>query len=107
MDDATIDRCIDKILRASGSALKNYSMPSSIQEMRAAMHAVLALQDKMDDATRTDAERYRWLREQNWHDGSMCVVSEPIKAVKPGYDCPSISRLDEAIDAAMAAKTKE
>lgn len=49
-----------------------------------------------------DAERYRWLRAQNWNDSSLCVVERPKKSVKLGFDCPSLQRLDDAIDAARA-----
>jgi hypothetical protein len=57
---------------------------------------------------RKDAGRYRWLREQAWFVGPLCVLRDP-KAVLTrgaflGADCPSLSRLDDAIDAAM---TKE
>lgn len=48
-----------------------------------------------------DAERYKWLRERNWSDSPLCVVTKPYEAVKLGYDCPSHNRLDAAIDAAM------
>lgn len=53
-------------------------------------------------AAERDAERYRWLRAQNWNSGVLAVVAGPKEAVKLGYDCPSGSRLDEQIDAAMA-----
>ena len=51
---------------------------------------------------RKDAERYRWLREQSWDAGELCIVSQPKHAVKLGHDCPSLFRLDDAIDAAIA-----
>jgi hypothetical protein len=50
-----------------------------------------------------DAERYRWLREQFWNESELCLVRYPKDAVKLGYDCPSLDRLDYAIDAAIAA----
>jgi hypothetical protein len=46
-----------------------------------------------------DAERWQWLRRQTWHESPLCVVKDPKVAVRLGYDCPSMSRLDEAIDA--------
>jgi hypothetical protein len=55
-------------------------------------------------ADETDAKRYRWLREQNWNDGLLAVVADPKDAVKLGYDCPSLDRLDAEIDAAMLAQ---
>jgi hypothetical protein len=51
-----------------------------------------------------DAERYRWLREQSWDTGLLAVVADPKDAIKLGYDCPSLARLDEQIDAAMLAQ---
>lgn len=48
---------------------------------------------------REDAARYRWLRSQHWEEASMCVLMQPKVAVKLGYDCPSLDRLDAAIDA--------
>lgn len=55
------------------------------------------------DAMRADAERYRWLRQQHWYEAALCVVVNPKNAVKLGHDCPSLERLDAAIDAARAA----
>jgi hypothetical protein len=45
-----------------------------------------------------DAERYRWLRECNWHDSDLAVVCNPKFSIKLGIDCPSLERLDEMID---------
>ena len=53
---------------------------------------------------RAYAERYRWLRGQNWNDGLFAVVADPKDAIKLGYDCPSLTRLDEQIDAAILAQ---
>lgn len=49
---------------------------------------------------RADAERYRWLRMQAWWDSPLCVVRSPKLALKLGSDCPSLRRLDAAIDTA-------
>lgn len=56
------------------------------------------------EEARRDAERYRWLRQQNWNDAALCVVARPKDAVKLGHDCPSMERLDAAIDAAREQK---
>ena len=56
------------------------------------------------DEVRKEAARYRWLRAQNWNDGLLAVVADPKDAIKLGYDCPSLDRLDEQIDAAMLAQ---
>lgn len=48
-------------------------------------------------ALRKDAELYRALRSMNWHSSPLAVVRDPKVAIKPGHDCPSGDRLDEAI----------
>ena len=40
--DERIDAALDSVLKASGSALKHYTMPSSLNKMRAAMRKVMA-----------------------------------------------------------------
>lgn len=55
------------------------------------------------DAQR-DAQRYRWLRKQHWNEGVLCVVAQPKNALKLGFDCPSLDRLDGFIDSAIAAQ---
>ena len=42
LSDEEIDRHVDAVLRASGSALRNYTLPKSIDDLRAAMRRVLA-----------------------------------------------------------------
>lgn len=37
----------------------------------------------------------------------LSVVSNPKDAVKLGYDCPSLNRLDELIDEAMKADSND
>lgn len=51
---------------------------------------------------RQDAERYRWLRTQHWSTGPLAVAARPKDAIKLGHDAPSQSRLDDAVDIAMA-----
>lgn len=51
-------------------------------------------------ALRRDAERYRKLRVMHWNESPLCVVADPKRAVRPGYDCPSGERLDALLDAA-------
>ena len=59
------------------------------------------------ESLRADADRYRWLREQHWHDGTMCVVVAPKQSVKLGADCPSGERLDALIYTARAAQGEQ
>ena|SRR5258708_3374605 len=69
----------------------------------ASARAANALLTAEIDGLKRDAERYRWLREQHWNEADIAVVCYPKKSVKLGFDCPSGQRLDEAIDAAIAA----
>ena len=42
MNTETVDKHLDAVLRASGSALKHYSMQKTLDDMRAAMRAAMA-----------------------------------------------------------------
>jgi hypothetical protein len=42
MSDTRIDEALDSVLKASGSALKNYTMPSTLEKMREAMRKVMS-----------------------------------------------------------------
>jgi hypothetical protein len=59
------------------------------------------------EALRKDAERYQWLRSQHWEKSELCVVEHPRASIRLGFDCPSLLRLDEIIDAAIAKNTQE
>ena len=59
------------------------------------------------EGLREDADRYRWLRAQNWNQSEMAVVCQPKGAIKLGYDCPFGERLDAAIDAANTCGSGE
>ena len=37
-----IDEALESVLRASGSSLKNYTMPSNLEKMREAMRKVMS-----------------------------------------------------------------
>jgi len=60
-------------------------------------------------ALEADARRYRWLREQDWFDGAMCVVRDPKSALTSGRglgaDCPARNRLDDAIDTVISQES--
>jgi len=49
-----------------------------------------------------DAMRYRFLRECHWNESPLCVVVDPKGMVKLGADCPTTTRLDDAIDEMLA-----
>ena len=40
--DKLIDEALDAVLRASGSALKHYTMPSTLDRMREAMRKIMS-----------------------------------------------------------------
>lgn len=66
-------------------------------------------QETAEPADEQDAKRYRWLREQDWFSGPLCVLRDPklvlTRAGGLGADCPSRDRLDAAIDAAISGAT--
>jgi hypothetical protein len=92
--ESTVQHCVAWAAWHARSALAEPSQPAA--ERRA-------------EAAEADARRYRWLREQNWFDGALCVVRDPKTALTSGRglgaDCPSLNRLDDAIDAAIAVES--
>lgn len=56
------------------------------------------------EAVVRDAERYRWLRAQQWDVANLFVIAGSKSQVRLGTDCPSLDRLDEAIDAQMSGE---
>lgn len=50
-----IDAALDSVLKASGSALKNYTMPLTLDRMREAMRKVIG-----DSAAQYWIERFLW-----------------------------------------------
>lgn len=71
------------------------------QKMQEHQDALSEMRGRMEGAER-DAARYRWLRVQYWDESPIACVASPKRAVKPGQDCPSLERLDAAIDAALS-----
>lgn len=69
--------------------------------MRAALESFAQRIAGSGERDAVDAARYRWLRAQHWNDADICVVAHPKGSVKLGTDCPSLERLDAAIDAAL------
>lgn len=54
-----------------------------------------------------DAARYQWLRAQHWDSAPLAVVADPKRSIKLGCDAPSLDRLDQMIDAAMAERARD
>ena len=92
--DTTMQRCRDalEMLGADGDMVR-----------WTAAHTV-ALRDAVTllAAERKDAERYRWLRLQDWDTSRLAVVANPRAALKLGHDAPSRDRLDAMIDVHLA-----
>lgn len=92
------NRYIDKLkARLAKEAGKRMQMQALLDDQVARNRALLAERD----ALVKDAERYRWLRMADWWNSQLCVIRDPKQQAKPGTDCPSRDRLDEAIDAAL------
>jgi post-segregation antitoxin (ccd killing protein) len=63
-----------------------------------------ALDASVNQRYQQDAKRYQWLRDQHWSNSDVIVVKNDNNQVTLGTECPSRERLDELIDAAIAAK---
>ncbi|WP_186122330.1 hypothetical protein [Burkholderia gladioli] len=50
-------------------------------------------------ALRDNAERYLTLRAQQWESSNLFIVAGGKSAIRLGVDCPSLERLDAAVDA--------
>lgn len=77
------------------------------KECRYAAHAINSHDELVAEVERlreleADTMRYRKLRECHWNESPICVVVDPKQMVKLGADCPSTTRLDDAIDALIA-----
>jgi hypothetical protein len=64
-----------------------------------------ALMERLEAAER-DAERYRWLRAQQWDESDVFVVSGSKTKVRLGTYCPSGELLDSVVDAGMVKEPK-
>jgi len=65
-----IDQHLDAVLRASGSALRHYTMQKSKDDMRAAMQAAMAAATPSSGASAVeDAARFAWLSTSDWYVG--------------------------------------
>lgn len=61
---------------------------------------VIELFQRLREAEK-DAERYQWLREQQWDTSSLFVIAGSKSDVRLGTYCPSLDLLDNAIDGAI------
>lgn len=94
---AAIQMCADKIdaVETSRHGYLKYDQAEAIRSLTPA-DAKVAL-DELDELCK-DAERYRWLREQNWYESSVAVVTNPQNNAFIGASCLSREILDEYID---------
>lgn len=94
--DAGADSVCEAITDLQRKCAERHEAISRLEAERNALRAKV-------ERLRKDSTRYRWLREQQWDRSEICAVMHPKLAVKLGYDCPSLDRLDAAIDGAMEA----
>lgn len=87
--------------RAEKRAEKAEAKLAEVEHVKAGVLEDFVESQKEVARLQKDAARYQWLRQQNWNDGKLAVVADPKNAVKLGHDCPSLLRLDAAIDAAI------
>ena len=71
MTPEELDTHLDAILRASGSALRHYSMQKTKDDMRAALKAALEASQSQALAWKEDAERLDWLQSMSRCDPKM------------------------------------
>lgn len=68
-----IDSALDKVLKASGSALRHYTLPATLQAMRAAMRDVISesyIQGSNDHVKAYVAALERWEAINRRHEGA-------------------------------------
>lgn len=101
LDSANAPYFTEEDMRAYATAHAS-ALAQQVEELTTA-HAVAvelgATYAARADELRADAERYRKLRAMHWSASPCAVVLHPKESVKLGYDCPSLARLDELLDA--------
>ena len=88
---AVVDKC-------NGYIVDNARLAEEVDRLREALTRGEAQYPDMQ----RDAERYRWLRLQDWDTSRLAVVANPRAALKLGHDAPSRDRLDAMIDVHLA-----
>lgn len=112
---ALTDEQINEIWWEVERKWSNGASLASVSRSTMFARALLAASPKAEPVSedKRDAARYRWLREQDWFSGPLCVLRDPKRVLTSGIglgaDCPSRSRLDTAIDelSATTSPTKE
>lgn len=127
MGDRTAKELKEWMMRAYDQGLyTNKQLAEAIDDLGAAYaeEAVrsMAMADELQPSTemvpigelvalRRCAARYRWLREQDWFEGPLCVLRDPKRVLTQGIglgaDCPSHERLDAAIDDHIRSRSEE
>ena len=73
--DDVVDRHLDAVLRASGSALRHYSMQKTLDDMRTAMRGAMVAPNGLLPASRHGAkacsEAFEWLRREATKEGAL------------------------------------
>ena len=86
-------------------------MINSFEEFMAEVERIdpegLAVEERQAlETMRKDAARYRHLRSLSWNESTLAVVHNPRHPLMLGCDFPSVDRLDDLIDEAMAGEKK-
>ncbi len=94
---------VDQILAGWPSTFDTMGDARKMQEM---VEYARQLERELQAAL-VDADRYRWLRRQHWEKSNLFVIAGGKSRISLGVDCPSLDRLDAAIDAAETGGANE
>jgi len=86
MDVNKIDQHLNAVLRAAGSALRHYSLPKSLDDMRAAMKAAIddATSDLQACVDELEAERAEREKQRPVAESSVSFVEDPDGSLRLG-----------------------
>lgn len=96
-DDDAVDRHLDAVLRASGSALRHYTMQKSLDDMRAAMRAA------MTPAPLFDSQCRELCAALGWQGGTYHLVLAEVKRLKAVDPAPHVGIIRELLNIAGLA----
>lgn len=101
-DMDAINRALDEHARVLDKAYSYIVDNARLAEEVDRLREALTREEAQYPDMQRDAERYRWLRLQDWDTSPLAVVANPMAAIKLGHDAPSRDRLDAMIDAHVA-----
>lgn len=95
--DDVLDRHIDRVLRAAGSALRHYTMQKSLDDMRAAMRAAMLPLPLFDSQCRELCAAL------SWQGGTYHLVLAEVKRLKAADPAPHVGIIRELLNIAGLA----